>query len=487
MGAPAPEMNPIEDASAEALLGSLRTIAAAERRKHASVFNYWLSIRRDRQFPPIRDLDPLEISDAGPFSILLEMIGGGEDAEIRHLGQALKNGTDVDKIGEAPNPSLLSCIASRLPIVAACREAFAFEDSFETADGKTRCWVTLLPFSATGTWIDYVYGFVSLDPAPGAVEDAPEVAEVAPEPLEEVTEPEEDVAEPVQVAPEPFEETAEPVEIEAPAVEVATATPTESAGKAGFSRKFFESLANVGGFYGRPAEVELDMETVAFESGDTSEPEVEPGPVEAAEANEPDIEPAAIDEPEIEAAELDEPEVDAMPVEAAELDEPEVDAMPVEAAELDEPEVDAVPVEAAETSEPEEPQQIISTSEGTLQSKLTEVRAKADEARQAKLRANVALYEGLSAAYDFALDAEDSPEEYLRLVEAQGLKIQLRSPMKPVVKLAFDGMCDDATVKQLEAILAWAFDEELPRGSLAERIEAAGGIGPILTGQARAA
>ena len=472
MGVPVPELNADDEPATEGLLGSLRTISAPERRKHASVYNYWLSIKRDRQFPPIRDLDPLEISDAGPFSLLLEMIGGGEDAEIRHIGQAIKGGIDAEKVGDAPNPSLLSCIATRLPVVAGCRDAFAFEDEFETADGKRRCWVTLLPFSATGTWIDYVYGFVSLDPAPGAVEDAPEVAEVAPEPLEEVTEPEEDVAEPVQVAPEPFEETAEPVEIEAPAVEVATATPTESAGKAGFSRKFFESLANVGGFYGRPAEVELDMETVAFESGDTSEPEVEPGPVEAAEANEPDIEPAAIDEPEIEAAELDEPEVDAMPVEAAELDEPKVDA---------------VPVEAAETSEPEEPQQIISTSEGTLQSKLTEVRAKADEARQAKLRANVALYEGLSAAYDFALDAEDSPEEYLRLVEAQGLKIQLRSPMKPVVKLAFDGMCDDATVKQLEAILAWAFDEELPRGSLAERIEAAGGIGPILTGQARAA
>jgi hypothetical protein len=96
----------------------------------------------------------------------------------------------------------------------------------------------------------------------------------------------------------------------------------------------------------------------------------------------------------------------------------------------------------------------------------------------------MALYEGLSAAYDFALDAEDSPEEYLRLVEAQGMKIQLRSPMKPVVKLAFDGLCDDATVKQLEAVLAWAFDQELPRGSLAERIEAAGGIAYVLNGEA---
>ena len=100
----------------------------------------------------------------------------------------------------------------------------------------------------------------------------------------------------------------------------------------------------------------------------------------------------------------------------------------------------------------------------------------------AKLQSNAALYEGLSAAYDFALDAEDNAEEYLKLVEAQGLKIQLRQPMKPVMKLAFDGMCDDATIARLEAVLAWAFDHELPRGSLAAQIEAAGGIARILGG-----
>ena len=59
--------------------------------------------------------------------------------------------------------------------------------------------------------------------------------------------------------------------------------------------------------------------------------------------------------------------------------------------------------------------------------------------------------------------------------------------MKPVVKLAFEGMCDEPTIKQLEAVLAWAFDEELPRGGLAEKIEAAGGIAPILGGQSKAA
>jgi len=122
-----------------------------------------------------------------------------------------------------------------------------------------------------------------------------------------------------------------------------------------------------------------------------------------------------------------------------------------------------------------------------MQTRLSEVRSKADEARAAKLRANAALYEGLSAAYDFALDAEENAEDYLKLVEAQGLKIQLRSPMKPVVKLAFDGMCDEATISQLEAVLAWALKNDLPRGSLAERIEAEGGLGPILNGQTAAA
>ena len=164
----------------------------AEKRRHATVFNYWLSIKGDRQFPPIRDLDPLEISDAGPCSVLLEMVGGGEDAEIRHLGQSIKMGISVDKASDAPRPSLLSCILDKLPIVASSREAVAFEDEFQADSGRTHCWVTLLPFSATGTWIDYVYGFVSLHP-PAAGSDAEAEAAAEPEtveePMEEFTQP----------------------------------------------------------------------------------------------------------------------------------------------------------------------------------------------------------------------------------------------------------------------------------------------------------
>ena len=178
MGAPVKGMQAAEEASAEALLGSLKTLAAAERRKHATVLNYWLSIRKDRDLPPIRDLDPLEISDAGPFSVLLELIGGGEDAEVRHIGQSIKGGLETARMAEAPDESLLACIAKKLPIVAISRNVIAFEDEFTGGDGTTRCWVTLVPFSSNRTWVDYVYGYVSLESGAKKTNDEPTAAEV---------------------------------------------------------------------------------------------------------------------------------------------------------------------------------------------------------------------------------------------------------------------------------------------------------------------
>jgi len=285
MGAPVPNTNAVEDATAETLLNSLRTIEPGERRKHASVYNYWLSIRTDREFPPIRDLDPLEISEAGPFSVLLEMIGGGEDAEIRHFGKAIRGGIDADKISDAPNPSLLTCIAKRLPVVAATRDAFAFEDQFETADGKMRCWVTLLPFSATGTWIDYVYGFVSLAFGAGTVATPAEpIAESEPVgDLAEVLKLADSLAEADQSAPDSetfeaapptaIEETVDPpLEPAEPERDSAAAEQASPAIKPTFSSRFFETLANVGGFYGRPVEIELDPETASLESWEADEP-----------------------------------------------------------------------------------------------------------------------------------------------------------------------------------------------------------------------
>lgn len=452
MGAPESGMQAAEAPAAETLLGAFKTIDASERRKHESVLGYWLSIRGDKEFPPLHDLDPLELSDASGNSILLELISGGHDAEIRHIGEALRTDAKVERLIDAPNPSILSCIAKKLPIVAISRDFLAFEDEFSTAHGKTRCWVTLLPLSAGGAWVDYVYALATAETVPAeeghaakkakpkepAAEGIEEILEETAEEPEAVAPPEaekpagspEPEAEPDETEPEMAEQPAEEVEQEDESAKAAAA-PSPGKSVAGFS-KLFDSLAGLSGFYGsQPVKLE---------------------PVLPA-ANSPSEEAA---------------------------DEEQVAAEATDRHIADEPAADEEPADQSAGQPAQAP-------EGTLHSKLAEVRTKADEARMAKLRANAALYEGLSAAYDFALDAEDAPEEYLKLVEAQGLKIQLRSPMKPVVKLAFDGMCDDSTIFQLEAVLAWALKEELPRGSLAQRLEEEGGIARVLNGGAKAA
>ena len=398
----------------ESLLSAFKTIDDSGRSKHAGVVEYWLSIRGDREFPPLHDLDPLAMSDAGPSSVLLELIGGGEDAEIRHLGEALKSDGAVERILDAPRPSILSSIAQKLSIVAISRNVLAFEDEFPAADGTTRCWVTLLPLNSAGPWVDYVYAFATFETVPAEAAEAAE-PEAPPEEEEAPEHHPNDVEESTAIPPIDHQET--------------------------------ESVMDE---VTQGADAAQDHDQPAPTETETAEPEtaaaIEHGPGFAELAHNPATADGFYGAPTVKVA----------------------------------PPRAPAPSATAQSAEP------AGAADGPLQGKLAAVRAKADEARMAKLRSNSALYEGLGAAYDFALDAEDSPEEYLKLVEAQGLKIQLRSPMLPVMKLAFNGMCDDPTLTRLESVLAWALEQELPRGSLAARIEEAGGLARIVNGEAAA-
>lgn len=443
MGAPESGMQAAQQPDANALLDGFRTIKPDDRAKHASVLSYWLSIRGGKDTPSLQDLDPLQISDAGPSSILLELIGGGQDAEIRHLGEALRDDVAVQRIIDAPGPSVLHCIARKLPIVSISRDFLAFEDSFDGADGPVRCWVSLLPLTSCGAWVDYVYAFVTIGSGDAAATQVPDPGE--PEVVEAVPADEVDQTEFVAEAPEPEPEPEELAPIEEAAAKAAPAFA-----------KLIDGFANLAGFYGQgiKADPVLKIDLPKAEAVETQPPIPEP------EASEPPLELEEIAaEPETPVAAAIEPTADE-PILAEEVEH--ASSQP----------------EAALEPAPE-PAPIV---EGTLQTKLSDVRARADEARLAQLRATAALHEGLSAAYDFAIDAEASPEEYLRLVEAEGMKIQLRAPMAPVVKLAFKGVADDTTIAELETVLAWALEQELPRGTLAQRIEEAGGIDALLTG-----
>ena len=93
MGAPESGMQAADQVSADELLGAFKRIDAADRRTHESVLNYWLSIRGDKEFPPLHDLDPLELSVAAPCSLLLELISGGlgRKASLADAGKQMTN------------------------------------------------------------------------------------------------------------------------------------------------------------------------------------------------------------------------------------------------------------------------------------------------------------------------------------------------------------------------------------------------------------
>ena len=323
---------------------------------------------------------------------------------------------EVEKIGDAPSPSLLTCIHGKLPIVAACREAFAFEDLVRDRRRQAAlCWVTLLPFSANGTWIELRLRLCQpRRPARtrprrrrsprkwrhrlSSRRQSPRKNQ-RPQALKRglswsrgcgwrpLTNPVEDAPEPFKVELRPFDdETRKPTKKPAtwPHSRLRPVEETERARtgrrlRAGIRGQNRSPTSSLMPSPNRLPKMDRnpELETRSSFTAKVMERLANVGGFYGKVAQSgPDLPSEAVVEEPFEAL-----------VEEPARDRPEAAVEPF--------------------AEP------ASEVEGTLQNKLSEVRALAEEARQAQIRSNVALYEGLSAAYDFALDAEGAPEEYL--------------------------------------------------------------------------
>jgi hypothetical protein len=73
----------------------------------------------------------------------------------------------------------------------------------------------------------------------------------------------------------------------------------------------------------------------------------------------------------------------------------------------------------------------------TLGDWLAAARETAEAAAHTETRSRQFLYRALSLAYDFALVAEQRPDEYAELLSDSGIVAQARAPMTPIVKLVF--------------------------------------------------
>ena len=142
-------------------------IGVDERRMHVRAYNYWVSLLDGRPYPSINDVDPHNIEDFGPNSVLLDFSDNPEDPAIAFLGRALRAECDLDDqalrtISEVPGRSLLSRLTDHYLQIMANRAPIGFEAEFVNhRDHSTMYRGILMPLSSNGEAIDFIYGVIN--------------------------------------------------------------------------------------------------------------------------------------------------------------------------------------------------------------------------------------------------------------------------------------------------------------------------------------
>ena len=131
--------------------------------------------------------------------------------------------------------------------------------------------------------------------------------------------------------------------------------------------------------------------------------------------------------------------------------------------------------------------QIEPSEDAGLESWLNFARDSAEMAASADLRSRDALYRAIGRAYDFSLIAKAAPEDYEALLAQNGLVVQSRAPMTPIVKLVFGPDYDKTRLTEFAAALDYAHRNLVPRGHLADLIARQdGGLKAIVQAERRA-
>ncbi len=180
-GIPSPADSEPALAADEAIDERPVAIGGDERRMHVRAYNHWVALLRGRPYPAIQDLDPENIADFGPNSVLLDFSDGIEDPAIRYLGTALRAECGIEgaiaRVGEVPSRSLLSRLTDHYLQIIANRAPIGFEAEFVGQRGHQMFYRgILMPFASSPEKIDFIYGVINwkevVDPALQAQLDA---------------------------------------------------------------------------------------------------------------------------------------------------------------------------------------------------------------------------------------------------------------------------------------------------------------------------
>jgi hypothetical protein len=484
-------------------------IGQDERRMQVRAYNHWASLLEDRNFPAIDDLEPGNLPDFGPYSVLLDFTRGIENPGIAYLGSELAQECDISvtelqTLADVPSRSLLSRITDHYMQILANQAPIGFEAEFVNQRGSTILYRgILLPFSSDDEAIDFIYGVINwkeladqhtsdelllqVDQAleakpenlPKRVDDAP-LTDWADGPGATVANDLDD--EPLELSVEELGESAA-LDEESETAEFGDGLPAFS-GRAedylddddyeeeselesedgeddDLPRPKFGSLMSIGG--GRvAAPVDLDdaddIDDVGFGGLAVEDSDAVASAQDSADFEYADDAVMALDGFEADdGAEF----VPAGPEATGDVD------AAIEA--FDSASDDLVPAGGEIAFGALDP------AEMELGDWLAAAREMAAQARNSEDRTRNALYEAIGRAYDFSLAAAENTADFDELVVDSGLTVQDRAPMTPVVKLVFGADYDKTRLTEYAAALSHAHRLELPRGSLTDYLRGAEG------------
>ena len=523
-------------------------IGQDERRMQVRAYNHWASLLGEANFPSIEDLQPEDLNDFGPNSVLLDFSAGIDDPVVQFLGDKLADecGAEgpIERLSDVPPRSLLSRITDHYMQILANQAPIGFEAEFVNQRGSAILYRgILLPYSSDDETIDFIFGVINWKEMADAATadellleidqaiDGPGAEIEEEEPVEDEDQPHKHHVDPLtEWADSPSQEeeatesnvaafVAEPLE-PAPADDIPTPDfglmdvdlgfddededeDYSEYGEYGIEEEGDEdseagySFASLADYIETPAKKAVDLDADRFDPEDYKVEE--PGePVVQEPAVEHDAEEDTVEEEmaEDDTAENDteEPSVgfdfddtlDLGGLEAVEeLPEEEVAAEPEPVAVV-EPANEGFAEPQIEEPKIEEPQVEEVAEDAGLYDCLASARELAQTASASEDRSRQALYAAVGRAYDFSLAAEAEPEAYHELIEDSGLTVQDRAPMTPIVKLVFGHDYDKTRLTEYAAVLTHAHRVGIERGTLASFLSSAdGGLKGVVNAERR--
>ncbi|MGB7655900.1 MAG: hypothetical protein WBL74_10515 [Novosphingobium sp.] len=360
-----------------------------ERRMQVRAYNHWASLLNNRNFPSIEDLNPDDLPDFGPYSVLLDFTAGIENPSVPYLGAKLAEECgahgEIDTLSDVPARSLLSRITDHYMQIIANQAPIGFEAEFVNQREHTILYRgILLPFSSDDDSIDFIYGVIN------------------------------------------WKELADQRTTDALLLEIDQALDLDA-----------------------PATAHLDLPLTDWADGPSDIASLAP----EAEAPGEDDDDAVFD-------------LAGFAAEGEVVDEDDV----------------------LDLTEPFEAAPLIDSDPAAMElaDYLASARELAEAARGSEDRTRHALYAAIGRAYDFALAADDAPEDFAELVADSGLTTQDRAPMTPVVKLVFGAEYDKTRLTEYASALSHAQRIGLARGQLSDFLShAAGGLKGVVAEERR--